>query len=171
MPEVGELQRGISPYWTESELDEVLDPTGNVIVSDEKIQRDRLKDAIEAEQGEVEDLRELLPAVVGWKNKRTAIALWAGHVERANEIRASPGEYTSAKSAEAALIERFSQPVYEQLDRSKADLVDGILPVVRASPLSRPRPEIWDDDERARERIRWVLDEHVDRIDWSRRGD
>lgn len=170
MSKVGVLQQEISPYWTASELGDVLYPTGNVIVSDEKRQRDRLKRAIETERGEIEGLGELPSAVVGWENRETAIALWAGHVEKANELRASGEDYTSAESVEAALIERFSQPAYEQLDWSKAGLVDRILPIVRASPISRLRPEIRDDEERARERVRQILDEHVERIGWSSRG-
>jgi hypothetical protein len=161
------LQNKIEPCWTEYELKNVLHPTDNIVRSDEKVQRDKLKKAIENRAERTEDLRKLISPVVNWDNKETAIALWAGHIDKANTLRGESGNLTSPKSAEAALIERFAQPVYEEQNIAKAQLVRKLLPIVRASPISQFRPEIWSDEDQACEQIRWVLDEHVDKMGWE----
>jgi hypothetical protein len=151
------LQNQVTPYWDEAELDDVLFPKGNVVESDKKIQRDALKSAITDEIEEMEDLRRILSSVVGWKNKEIAIALWAGHIEKAEELRSQSEKFDSPESVEAALIERFAQPIYQETDYNKA-------------PISDLRPEVWTDDDRALEQIRWCLDEYVEIIDWDERG-
>jgi hypothetical protein len=164
------LQNQVTPYWDEAELDDVLFPKGNVVESDKKIQRDALKSAITDEIEEMEDLRRILSSVVGWKNKEIAIALWAGHIEKAEELRSQSEKFDSPESVEAALIERFAQPIYQETDYNKAQLVEKLLPIIRASPISDLRPEVWTDDDRALEQIRWCLDEYVEIIDWDERG-
>lgn len=167
MTEKLNLQAQIEPYWDEEELDEILHPTGNIIDSDEKIQRDRLKRAIESQEKEAEDLRSMLSAVVRWDNKEPAIALWAGHIERAEELRAGSGQYSSPESLEAGLVERFAQPVYEERDTTKGQLVAKLLPIARSSPVTQLRPEVWENSELAKARVREILDEHVEHKAWD----
>jgi hypothetical protein len=167
VPNEHSLQEKVSTFWSENELEEILDPTDNVIISDEKIQRDALMQAVKTQTEDTEHLRSMMSAVVGWDNKEPAIALWGGHIEKANELRTQSDDLSSPESVETALIERFSQPVYQERDFTKTQLAEKLLPVVRSSPISQLRPGIWERDERAIERIHQILDEYVDEMYWD----
>lgn len=162
-----DLQQRITPYWSESELNEVLYPTGNLIDSDKKIQRDNLKQAIEDQYDDTEDILSTVSAVVQWDNKEAAIALWAGQIKVAEELRSDDEMYNSPEAVEIALIERFAQPVYEERGVTEPQIVDKMFLVVQSSPISDLRPHVWRDEKYARDWIREILDEYVDRKQWG----
>jgi len=147
-------------------LEDILNPTGNVLDSDEKIQRDALKKAIKNQTDEATELNIIISSVIRWRNKTAAIALWAGHIEKADELHSGLSRYNSPERVEASLIERFGQPVYQEHDYTKEELVNLLVPVIQSSPISDLRPDIWDDEKKARKRVKWVVDNRVEKKDW-----
>lgn len=167
MPDKQDWRAEITPHWSDEELNEVLNPPRNGIDSDEMIQRDKFRDAVRARTDEdTNRLRSVAHAVVKWKNGDVALALWAGHIQRAEELRDNSQSYQSVESVEVGLIERIAQPAYEEKDFNRQELVDHILPVIRSSPLTELRPDVWGDDQRSRNRVESVIDEYVDEIVW-----
>lgn len=158
------FQDQITPYWTDKELDEVLNPSE---FGDERIQRNKLKKAIETQTDCTSDLGVMLSSLVSWKNKDKAIKLWAGHINKAEESRFQ--SYSSPEAVEAGLIEHFGQPVFQEEAYDKAKLVDLLVPVIQASPVSELRPGVWDDDQKSQEQVKEVLNEYIEDKEWSRR--
>jgi len=157
------LQAQITPVWTDEELDAVLDPSVGVLESEAREQRNRLASAIEASDVDApRDLESVLVEFVRWRNGNTAIALWAGHVDRADEMRGKASPFDDAEAVERSLVERVGQPAHNEAEVGAAQLVATVVPIVRASPVSQLRPELWADDERARERVRSVLEEELE---------
>ncbi|WP_255197063.1 hypothetical protein [Halorarius litoreus] len=160
------LQSQVDPLWTEDELDDFLNLQGGAIISKEKKQRDALAKQIEQQSTyPTSNIRRLISAMLGWKNNSAAVALWSGHIEKAEEIRGRP--YRDAKDVEDALIERVVQPAYEEQDIDKMEAMEGTLPIMETSVIAQLRPEIWKNEQKARKRVQEAIDEYVEKKNWN----
>lgn len=158
----------ITPIWTEAELDQFLNLSGGVIKSDVKVQRDKFTQEIQGRTGKSpRELSVVITPFLTWKTGMLGLHCGAGHIEIAEKWRSASHSYDTEESIEIGLIERVGQPVYQETDLDRDELVESILLIVRSSAVSQLRPEFWADDDRAREYIQEVLQDHADIIDWA----
>lgn len=158
----------IDPIVSEQRLEEILTMEGTMLDSPERLQRNEIRTIMEAQGVEPSaDVLGLIVACLSWQNHQPAVALWAGHIERAEDALTNTKKFDSLDTVEAALIERFSQPAYEVNNATRDELVDRVLPIVRSSAVAQARPEIWEDDTVARSRVRDIVNKYVEDKEWD----
>lgn len=145
----------VEPLWTAAELRSVLK-------KDARETRLRLLDEIEETTGDrPEEVTKIMTWLARKPNADIAITLWAGYLERADNDRDNSNVFGSPEDVESSLIERFAYPAYDATSMNVEELVENLVPVVRASPVSELRSEKWSDEEWARERIRTAIEDFV----------
>ncbi len=122
----------------------------------------------EVTDDEPADFNQIVGPALRWENSDGAMLLFCGHVAAAGEKRTKGEEYQSIADVEAALIERFATPAYNENEVTESELVETMIVLVRASPISNLEPEKWRDDERARRATENAIEEHVGEL--SSRG-
>lgn len=159
MGDTSELQKQINPILSKSEFESLLNPSTRVIDSPAKIQRDKLLEHIRTQSSDIPDeLLGVLTEFVRWKNGNTGIALWAGYLDRADNMRKGRSSFGNIEQVEYSLLERIAQPAYNKTDLDKDNLVDVALVFFRSSALTQFRPAFWADDELATTRVENALE-------------
>ncbi len=165
MSEVANIQEQVTPLWTENKLTNVLEVQSPGIDSKVKKRRDAVaRYFYDNDVDYPTNTRRVLTYACKWKDGEVILSFWAGHIEKGNEIRTNENHepLTSVEQVEESMIERFGQPAYNETEMNIEQLTDAILPLMRVSPVTNCRPEIWEDDPKARDRIHQALERHME---------
>lgn len=151
----------LTPVWSRDTLDEVMYETGTGLDSATREQRTELMSELsDSPEISTKKIQKAVTETLRWDNYRPALALWAGHIEYAEEL--GDTVYDAPDSVLTSLIERFAQPAVARTELDRQTVVKATQEIVNGSAIASLA--IWSDKSESEQvaYIRDIVDAYVE---------